>query len=334
MLQCFNGHILCHTCFDRVSREEQPKCPTCREPFDLMRPIRNVLAEQAIAKLPVKCPNENCTVPLTRASLNAHLANECPCRQLECKFGPIGCKWVGPASAYTAHVDACKKAEMPGWKILKRVRSLNKAAEDRHLKALAECKGGMQICDMLSSRCRNIEVVQVQLHRCSQHEHVGGSPAHLAAPTFHVLGFRWKLYTLTELGTGKYSAVLQLRGGHVSMPADFFIVAGQAHSEPSLQVACGSHTFSSPRSRASEPVIIAEGAAAESLSSLDTLSLRIGIVDRRTGRPERGFLGHSNQISVDEGWEDEEAEPDEGQMDPGISDSMSDSESIHAPYWV
>ena len=47
VLQCYNGHILCHACFDRVSREEQPKCPTCRESLDLMRPIRNVLAEQA-----------------------------------------------------------------------------------------------------------------------------------------------------------------------------------------------------------------------------------------------------------------------------------------------
>ena len=116
----------------------------------------------------MRCPNAGCNVQLTRATLSNHLANECPARQLECKFMPIGCKWVGPASAYAAHADTCKKAEMPGWKVLKRVRALNKVASERHAAALAECQGALKMSQMLSSRCRNIEVVQVQLRQTPQ----------------------------------------------------------------------------------------------------------------------------------------------------------------------
>jgi|TARA_B100000524_G_scaffold174884_1_gene89846 hypothetical protein len=142
---------------------------------------------------------------------------------------------------------------------------------------------------------------------------------------------------MSELGTAKYSAVLQLRGGASVVPADFFIVAGQSHTEPKLLVACGAHSFQRTvsRQRASAPVVIAEGSAAESLSSIDTLSLRIGIIDRRPGRSERGFLGQAHD--VDEGWDDEEADAAGGQMEGSMSDSMSDSDSMHGsepPYWV
>ena len=51
--QCSAGHILCRPCYDRVCRDLKPTCPTCRELLDLVRPIRNVLAEQSIALLRV-----------------------------------------------------------------------------------------------------------------------------------------------------------------------------------------------------------------------------------------------------------------------------------------
>jgi len=38
--------------------------------------------------------------------------------------------------------------------------------------------------------------------------------------------------------------------------------------------------------------VLAEGAAADALEQLDKLELRVGLVDRRTGRMSSGFLGH------------------------------------------
>merc|ERR1712176_613142 len=98
-----------------------------------------------------------------------------------------------------------------------------------------------------------------------------------------------KLYTVCELGASRYSVVLQLRDCRVPLPADFFVLRGQ-HLEAATRPACCSHTFAL-RNRASDPTLIAEGAAADTLADLETLTLRIGLIDKRSGRLDRGFLG-------------------------------------------
>ena len=60
ILQCNSGHIMCRQCYDRVCAEERPQCPTCRDVLDISKVVRNTLAEQTIALLPVACPNAPC----------------------------------------------------------------------------------------------------------------------------------------------------------------------------------------------------------------------------------------------------------------------------------
>ncbi len=158
VLQCASGHILCRECHDRVCCEEKPTCPTCRVALDPLKPIRNVLAEQTISLLPVACPNSPCAAKLTRGALTAHVRDQCPHRRAVCKYAPLGCKWVGIAQECSAHEDRCKRAELPGWKLLKKVNQRNADAEKAATTAAAPGAVALKILDMLGSRCKNIEV--------------------------------------------------------------------------------------------------------------------------------------------------------------------------------
>ena len=125
-------------------------------------------------------------------------------------------------------------------------------------------------------------------------------------------------------------AVLQLRDDvRTQMPVDVFVLRGPALADAGLTPACLSQVFSgSSRQRVTEPMRLAEGvrphgariparadvwaevyarpappphtrwrrvsgqAAADALEQQEKLELRVGLVDRRTGRMSSTFLGH------------------------------------------
>lgn len=209
VLQCHSGHLLCRDCYDRVCHEQKPTCPTCRTALDPLKPVRNVALEQTLAMLPVACPNRPCAEKLTRGSLTRHVEHECMHRAVQCKYHLLGCKWAGVAADCVKHVDSCKRAVQPGWKLLPKVAARVQDVTQKHEAALTEARRAELVCSMLSGRCKNIAIVNVQLHKCSASEHVAGRPAHLMSAGFYALGFRFKLYTLVEPGA-RYLAVLKL----------------------------------------------------------------------------------------------------------------------------
>lgn len=78
VVQCKKGHLMCAGCYtDHTSRTApHSSCPTCRESL-VGEPIRNLAAEQEIARRPVQC--QYCGEVLTRGQLPAH---EARCRPL------------------------------------------------------------------------------------------------------------------------------------------------------------------------------------------------------------------------------------------------------------
>merc|ERR1712087_1085207 len=217
---------------------------------------------------------------------------------------------------------------MPGWKLLKRVQSLAEKAALTHEKALEQARGGLAVCEMLSSRCRNVEFTALQMHKCNQHEHVAGRPAHLVSPSFHALGYRWKLFTVFESSSSTYLTVLQApRDCRLPLAADFFVLRGQP-VDVTFRYACGSHSFS-PRHRQSEPVLLAEGAAADFLGELDSFHLRVGLVDKRAGRLDRGFMGQMNPAGhpLEDEWGEPVDSHDSDGLDHSEADFSDDSES-------
>ena len=133
------------------------------------------------------------------------------------------------------------------------------------------------------------------MHKCSAHEHVAGKPAHLVSAAFTAIGYRWKLYTVHEsLCEGvavpeTYSVVLQLRDSRMPLPCDLFVTRGPG-ADARIGAAKAAHTFAQ-RHRSTEPLVLAKGEAANALGEAETLVLRVGLTDRRAGRPSRGFLG-------------------------------------------
>jgi hypothetical protein len=331
VLQCCAGHIMCKECYERVCHEEKPSCPSCREPLDVFKPIRNMLAERSISMLSVRCPNAGCEKALTRGMLDTHVARECQYRQVCCKFAAIGCKWEGIAAAQAKHEDSCKRAETPGWKLLKRVLERQEAEKAKYEAELAEARAGLAVCDMLSSRCKNVEFTSVTCHKCSAHEHVAGKPAHCVSATFHAIGFRWKLFTVSEPTEKRFSAVLQLRDCRVPLRAEVFVLRGQPLPEDvKLKVSTTTHTFDH-KHRSTDTVLLAEGGACDTLENLESITLRVGLIDKRSGRLDRGFMGQivsggGGMDGLDE-WDDEEHS---GEEDLGSgSESEFSSHSNH-----
>ena len=294
VMQCQLGHIICAECHLRVCIEDKPICPTCRMPLDPLNPIRNVLAEQTIALLPAECTNAGCTAKCTRGTLRTHLSSECAYRTAVCKYHPLGCKWSGLHRACGRHEDRCKKADMPGWKLLKKVEQVQEAQAAGAKREREAAKADALVVAMLSTRCRNIEVSHVTLHKCSAHEHVASRPAHLASAAFHAIGWRFKLYTVHDSANGTYQVALQMRDSR-ELPVDFFVVCGPGIRD--VRPTSVSHIFGRARdARTSTPVTIAEGDAAAALANSDSLVLRIGIADRRPGRLSRDFQGQSRDF--------------------------------------
>ena len=99
---------------------------------------------------------------------------------------------TGVAAECKSHVDQCKKAEQPGWKLLKKVAEGAQETAKKHDEARTEGLRYQKIVEMMSSRCKNFAMLNLTLHKCSASEHVAGRPAHLMTPAFHVFGFRFK----------------------------------------------------------------------------------------------------------------------------------------------
>ncbi|KAL1498831.1 hypothetical protein AB1Y20_014133 [Prymnesium parvum] len=326
VLQCHSGHLLCRDCHDRVCIEQKPTCPTCRTPIDALKPVRNMALEQTLALLPTRCPNAPCAARLTRGGLSRHVESECPLRRRACKYAPLGCKWRGVAAEFCAHVDGCKRAEQPGWKLLKKVSDAAQETARKHEASLADALRYRKVVDALSSRCKNVNILHLTLHRCSSSEHVAGRPAHLMTATFHAVGCRFKLYTVNESSAQRYLAVLRLCDSRLPLPVDLFLLGAPGSPAIPLAPVTHRHTFAAARAKATEPLLLAEGSAADALGEAETLQLRLGVVDRRSGRLSGGFQGQAARWG---GAEEGEAPWDSEAFDEAsvVSDEPLDSMS-------
>ena len=53
--QCRNGHLFCAECLEECLSRGSAKCPTCRVALP-REPIRNLVAERALARRPARAP--------------------------------------------------------------------------------------------------------------------------------------------------------------------------------------------------------------------------------------------------------------------------------------
>ena len=106
--QCRNGHLFCAECLsEHRARASGTTCPTCRVPLP-SEPIRNIVAENAIARQPSTCPF--CALQTTVGDLKTHL-HACPKRKVSCVAADHGCLWVGKVvGERAAHEKTCQYA--------------------------------------------------------------------------------------------------------------------------------------------------------------------------------------------------------------------------------
>ena len=103
--QCRNGHLFCAECLtEHRNKHRGTQCPTCRVALP-SEPIRNLIAENAIARQPTVCAF--CNLNTTVGGLRAHVGR-CPKRKVPCVAAGDGCMWNGLiVGERAAHEKAC-----------------------------------------------------------------------------------------------------------------------------------------------------------------------------------------------------------------------------------
>ncbi|KAH8068961.1 hypothetical protein JL720_12170 [Aureococcus anophagefferens] len=103
--QCRNGHLFCAECLtEHRNKHRGTQCPTCRVALP-SEPIRNLVAENAIARRPTVCAF--CSLNTTVGELRAHVGR-CPKRKVPCVAAGDGCMWNGlVVGERAAHEKAC-----------------------------------------------------------------------------------------------------------------------------------------------------------------------------------------------------------------------------------
>ena len=107
--QCRNGHLFCAECLlEHKGHRNGSACPTCRVPLP-SEPIRNLVAERAIARRPATC--KYCNGKMTYGELVAHHPR-CPKRTVQCVASAEGCPWAGKnvAGEQKKHEATCAYA--------------------------------------------------------------------------------------------------------------------------------------------------------------------------------------------------------------------------------
>ena len=103
VVQCHRGHIFCSGCLETAERSSTPRreCPECRLRLP-DEPIRNRVAERAIASLPAQC--QTCLERMPRGDMHRHVCRQ---RAAMCSRAATGCEWVGAQRDVEEHERTC-----------------------------------------------------------------------------------------------------------------------------------------------------------------------------------------------------------------------------------
>ena len=99
ILQCIDGHLICHKCFSALATM---KCPTCRRKYPDGQPGRNRALEKIVERLVIQCKN-GCGVRGKATTMFAHLQ--------DCRKRPTRCVYNWPASK--VRLECCLHPYVP-----------------------------------------------------------------------------------------------------------------------------------------------------------------------------------------------------------------------------
>eukprot|EP01084_Bolivina_argentea_P105069 188075_1 len=164
--QCVNSHLLCASCYRRISESAQCLCPECRVRMSRSHASRNKLAENYLSAHLFECPNaeRGCHDKIQFCYLLEHGKDECKYREVDCKFGILGCKWSGLAKDRSKHNKTCPIKKTDPKKILKLVSNLNHKNDEIQKKKEAEEHKYISIAKLFEIRARNIVCRDIRIN--------------------------------------------------------------------------------------------------------------------------------------------------------------------------
>eukprot|EP00124_Ichthyophonus_hoferi_P002681 Ihof_evm6s193 gene=Ihof_evmTU6s193 len=343
--QCSNGHLLCTDCHKRVGAEDSCACPTCRVRMSRNNPTRNYVAEKARDQLPASCENKGCNDALTVATIVLHQTTQCPFRPSKCQYYRIGCDWSGVYSDLTKHESACKFSSMSGEDILPLVvwREAQEEAERQKEKEIQAID--KNVVDILSSRCRNIEVRDVRLSLDEIVNDTSSTPFKCLGETWIAtlrqrkaegkgeknIGMRKDGQTVERVGL-RLSRQRGRRGNYPRLRLNVTVLKGPSHPID-LPPSVHSLVFEKGDRRSAYIPLPVEGSQANQLSSCHNIHLRLVFVDARNGlnreftseRSSDALVGHRG--SGNHSNSDSDSDDDNEGDDSDENDDECDSEN-------
>ncbi|CEO98410.1 TRAF-type domain-containing protein [Plasmodiophora brassicae] len=383
IVQCANGHLLCTDCHERVVEAYQCVCPTCRVKLSRDRPSRNRFAESVLATVIVPCGNAGCQERLAFAKVHEHQSDLCPYRMSTCKFAPLGCDWRDHDHKLKAHQRECTMRHKSVKSILKKVVERDNNIKAEEIRQRERFQAQIKVAELLNSRCRDICIREVVIERdeicdivCSKPFRVFGvtmslelvidEPAVLSSPPPAVPpppaissadGAEAPVEPppVVEASSSSDSGqqrpadkssvglVLTQRSRRVKrMRMSVFLMKGPDSEMTFAPVVQNVHFTRSKRNSEKFPLPLTAQAARD-LFEMGSLTLRIGMVDRRRGL-SRSFSSEgadarddggdsmTSSSSDDDGLMSDDG--DEGGPDQYYSSSEPDSEDLDCLHFM
>ena len=108
IFQCFNGHIMCNSCFPKLE-----SCPVCR--VDLILPIRALTAENIWRKMLQECKHKGCNQQIQLRYIEEHentcdMRPSCPMLICEKRFAELSLLQNHMKTHPRLQCSICKKA--------------------------------------------------------------------------------------------------------------------------------------------------------------------------------------------------------------------------------
>ena len=128
IFQCDSGHSLCETCCNKIS-----VCPLCKS--QIGRRLRNLLLEDQLTRLTIRCKFENCGILMKLCEKNLH---EIACmHNPECHCILQHCKWTGHKNTLIEHL--AERHKVPHYEVHGNSAEYSSRLRSANLQAAAGC---------------------------------------------------------------------------------------------------------------------------------------------------------------------------------------------------
>lgn len=284
IFQCSSGHLLCITCWRKITDSQNSVCPSCKVKIHRDYPHRSRAAEVTVARIPVQCNNSGCNQHIPFKQLNIHENELCDYRLIKCKYYDLGCDWYDNTLKYEQHIKNCNIRNMSSDELLTHVHSRQQEYENKLQQLHKSYETTLSLCNMLRKRCRWMEIKDIWIENDEFYNNIKCSKI------FKCLGYTWEACISNDTNDQQQIKLYFKLHSNIKhkLMIEVFVLNGN-NIEYNINPVLRRFVFRR-NIKICEPFILPwNNQQAEFIHNLDSIHLRIGFLDVSAGKVKNSF---------------------------------------------